>query len=91
MLTENAGTGSALKPMRIRNTDFIDCLIVLVLIGCRYWRRFSFLIFSLCVFQDKEIDYCHILNRNLPDDIKVTAWAPCPTTTFRYYFTYCRC
>ncbi len=43
---------------------------------------FSFKFF-LCFFQEKEIDYCHILNRNLPDDIKVTAWAPCPTTTFR--------
>jgi hypothetical protein len=79
-LTKNAGSGSVLKQMRIRNTAFIDCLIVLVPIG--YWRRFLFLNFSV-FFQEKEIDYCHILNRNLPDDIKVTAWAPCPTTTFR--------
>lgn len=33
-----------------------------------------------------EIEYCHILNRNLPDDIKVTAWAPCPTTSFSARF-----
>lgn len=44
-----------------------------------------------------EIDYCHILNRNLPDDIKVTAWAPAPILnysarfdcegrTYRYFF-----
>jgi hypothetical protein len=45
--------------------------------------KIFFLKIFLFFFQEKEIDYCHILNRNLPDDIKVTAWAPCPTTTFR--------
>ena len=38
---------------------------------------------AFAFLKGKEIEYCHILNRNLPDDIKVTAWAPCPTTSFR--------
>ncbi|XP_023334180.1 tRNA pseudouridine(38/39) synthase [Eurytemora carolleeae] len=47
--------------------------------------------------KDTEIDYCHILNRNLPDNIKVTAWAPtntvsfsarfdCQSRTYKYFF-----
>ena len=28
--------------------------------------------------KEEEIDYCTVLNRNLPADIKVTGWAPAP-------------
>ena len=44
-----------------------------------------------------EIDFCSVLNRNLPDDIRVTAWAPaprldfsarfdCDSRSYKYYF-----
>jgi len=45
----------------------------------------------------EELEYCTVLNRNLPDDIKVIAWSPCPNLefsarfdckqrTYRYFF-----
>ena len=33
-----------------------------------------------------EIDYCSVLNRNLPEDIRVTAWAPAPSSEFSARF-----
>jgi len=47
--------------------------------------------------KDTEIDFCNILNRNLPDNIKVTAWAPlndknfsarfdCSSRSYKYFF-----
>ena len=33
-----------------------------------------------------EIDFCSVLNRNLPEDIRVTAWAPAPTREFSARF-----
>ena len=46
---------------------------------------------------DFEIDYCKILNANLPPNIQILAWAPCPkpdfsarfdctSRTYKYYF-----
>ena len=46
---------------------------------------------------DIEIDYCKILNANLPPNIQILAWAPCPkpdfsarfdctSRTYKYYF-----
>ena len=35
---------------------------------------------------ETEIDFCSVLNRNLPEDIRVTAWAPAPTTEFSARF-----
>jgi tRNA U38,U39,U40 pseudouridine synthase TruA len=29
-----------------------------------------------CAEEEEEIDYVQLLNRVLPDDIRVTAWAP---------------
>ena len=34
----------------------------------------------------QELDYCTLLNRNLPPDIRVVAWAPAPTTQFSARF-----
>ena len=34
----------------------------------------------------EEIDFCSVLNRNLPDDIRVTAWAPAPRQDFSARF-----
>ena len=34
----------------------------------------------------EEIDFCSVLNRNLPDDIRVTAWAPAPRPDFSARF-----
>jgi len=47
--------------------------------------------------KDEEVNYCNILNRNLPDNIKVTAWAPvdnlqfsarfdCNGRSYKYFF-----
>jgi len=36
--------------------------------------------------KDEEVNYCNILNRNLPDNIKVTAWAPLNNTQFSARF-----
>lgn len=47
--------------------------------------------------KEEEIDYCTMLNRNLPAEIKVTGWAPaprldysarfdCTSRTYHYYF-----
>jgi len=35
---------------------------------------------------DTEIDFCTVLNRNLPDDIRVTGWAPAPRKDFSARF-----
>jgi len=35
---------------------------------------------------DKEIDFCTVLNRNLPDDIRVTGWAPAPRLDYSARF-----
>ena len=35
---------------------------------------------------ETEIDFCSVLNRNLPEDIRVTAWAPAPTREFSARF-----
>ena len=35
---------------------------------------------------EKEIDFCTVLNRNLPDDIRVTGWAPAPRLDFSARF-----
>jgi len=34
----------------------------------------------------REIDYCKVLNANLPPDIQVLAWAPCPRPDFSARF-----
>jgi len=34
----------------------------------------------------EEIDFCSVLNRNLPEDIRVTAWAPAPSLEFSARF-----
>jgi len=34
----------------------------------------------------EEVDFCSVLNRNLPDDIRVTAWAPAPRQDFSARF-----
>ena len=45
----------------------------------------------------EELEFCSLLNRNLPEDLQVTAWAPCPSLdfsarfdcdrrTYRYFF-----
>ena len=34
----------------------------------------------------REIDYCKLLNANLPNDIQVLAWAPCSNTDFSARF-----
>ena len=34
----------------------------------------------------EEVDFCSVLNRNLPDDIQVTAWAPAPRQDFSARF-----
>ena len=36
--------------------------------------------------KEKEIDFCSVLNRNLPEDIRVTAWAPAPSLQFSARF-----
>jgi len=47
--------------------------------------------------KEEEIDYCTVLNRNLPPEIRVTGWAPaprldysarfdCSSRTYHYYF-----
>jgi len=33
-----------------------------------------------------ELEFCTVLNRNLPDDIKVVAWSPCPNVEFSARF-----
>ena len=35
---------------------------------------------------ETEIDFCSVLNRNLPEDIRVTAWAPAPSREFSARF-----
>eukprot|EP00092_Neocalanus_flemingeri_P013403 GFUD01014448.1.p1 GENE.GFUD01014448.1~~GFUD01014448.1.p1 ORF type:complete len:455 (+),score=149.97 GFUD01014448.1:106-1470(+) len=35
---------------------------------------------------DQEIDFCTVLNRNLPEDIRVTGWAPAPRLDFSARF-----
>ena len=35
---------------------------------------------------EAEIDFCTVLNRNLPDDIRVTGWAPAPGLDFSARF-----
>jgi len=36
--------------------------------------------------EDNEIDYCSVLNRNLPDDIRVIGWAPAPRIDYSARF-----
>ena len=36
--------------------------------------------------KENEIDFCTVLNRNLPEDIRVTAWAPAPSLQFSARF-----
>jgi len=36
--------------------------------------------------KDEEVNYCNILNRNLPENIKVTAWAPVQNLNFSARF-----
>ncbi len=46
--------------------------------GCRAGERIR--------TDDAEIDYCKLLNANLPETIQVVAWAPCPSREFSARF-----